>query len=197
MQIQMAADPIESVIELPLVTLAGTGPRPSRLEEEVVQLFDELRAPLLRYQLSFGLPVADAEEIVQEVFLSLYQHLRKGKSRSNLRAWTFTVAHNLGLKSRMRNQRETAAVAEDTIDHSPGPEERMADLQRQARLQAVVRALPEQDQCCLSLRAEGLRYREIANVLGISLGSVANSLERSLSRLTRADEHRSNYAPRD
>jgi RNA polymerase sigma-70 factor, ECF subfamily len=52
----------------------------------------------------------------------------------------------------------------------------------------VVRAMPEQDQCCLSLRAEGLRYREIARVLGISLGSVANSLERTLSRLARADE---------
>ena len=37
--------------------------------------------------------------------------------------------------------------------------------------------------CCLSLRAEGLRYREIAEVLGISLGSVAASLEKSLSRL--------------
>jgi len=55
-------------------------------------------------------------------------------------------------------------------------------------LLSVVRALPEQDQCCLSLRAEGLRYREIAEVLGISLGSVAASLEKSLSRLTRAEQ---------
>ena len=63
----------------------------------------------------------------------------------------------------------------------------MEVIERQQRLLAVVRAMPEQDQCCLSLRAEGLRYRDIAEVLGISLGSVANSLERSLSRLTRAD----------
>jgi RNA polymerase sigma-70 factor (ECF subfamily) len=53
---------------------------------------------------------------------------------------------------------------------------------------AVARALPEQDQCCLTLRAEGLRYREIARVLGISVGSVANSLARALGRLSRADE---------
>jgi RNA polymerase sigma-70 factor (ECF subfamily) len=64
----------------------------------------------------------------------------------------------------------------------------MAASQRQRRLLAVVRALPEQDQCCLSLRAEGLRYREIADVLGISLGSVAASLEKSLSRLARAEQ---------
>ena len=54
------------------------------------------------------------------------------------------------------------------------------------RLLAVVKALPEQDRRCLALRAEGLRYRQIAEVLGMSLGGVANSLERSLERITRA-----------
>jgi RNA polymerase sigma-70 factor (ECF subfamily) len=54
-------------------------------------------------------------------------------------------------------------------------------------LQSVLRALPEQDQWCLSLRAEGLRYREIAEVLDISLASVSVSLGRSLARLSRAD----------
>jgi RNA polymerase sigma-70 factor (ECF subfamily) len=55
------------------------------------------------------------------------------------------------------------------------------------QLQAVLRALPEQDRCCLHLRAEGLRYREIASVLGISLGSVSIALARSLARMGRAD----------
>ena len=64
---------------------------------------------------------------------------------------------------------------------------RSAAKQRQSRLRSVVAALSEQDRCCLHLRAEGLRYREIAEVLGISLGSVAASLGRSLERLMRAD----------
>ena len=55
------------------------------------------------------------------------------------------------------------------------------------RLRAVLRALPEPDQHCLRLRAEGLRYREIAEVLGMSLGAVSISLTRSLARLERAD----------
>jgi len=59
--------------------------------------------------------------------------------------------------------------------------------QRQRRLLAVVRALPEQDRECLSLRAEGFRYREIAEILGISLGSVANAMARSLDKLSRVD----------
>ncbi len=63
----------------------------------------------------------------------------------------------------------------------------MVSAQRQQRLRAVVRALPEQDRYCIHLRAEGLRYREIAEVLGMSLGGVASSLGRSLARLGRAD----------
>jgi RNA polymerase sigma-70 factor (ECF subfamily) len=52
-----------------------------RLQKEVVALFDELREPLLRYLASFGLALPDGEEVLQEVFLSLFQHLDRGKSR--------------------------------------------------------------------------------------------------------------------
>jgi RNA polymerase sigma-70 factor (ECF subfamily) len=167
--------------------------------ETTIELFDQLRAPLLRYLLSLHLAMPDAEEIVQEVFLALYQHLKKGQHvkrgepDSNLRAWAFTVAHHQALRSRLRSQR-VAVLPADTIDESPDPEEIFADHQRQMHLQAVVRALPAQDQCCLGLRAEGLRYREIAAVLGVSLGTVANSIERAIARLTRAD--RRTYASR-
>ncbi len=51
-----------------------------------------------------------------------------------------------------------------------------------------MRALPEQDRACLALRAEGIRYREIAEILGVSLGTVALSLERSLAKLSRVQE---------
>jgi RNA polymerase sigma-70 factor (ECF subfamily) len=55
-------------------------------------------------------------------------------------------------------------------------------------MQAVLRALPEQDRFCLYLRAEGLRYREIAATLGISLGGVSIALARSLARMKPVDE---------
>jgi RNA polymerase sigma-70 factor (ECF subfamily) len=186
----MASIPPDAAIDVPLVTSTATGSRPSKLEEEVVGLFEQLRNPLLRYLLSFRIGVPDAEEIVQDAFLSLFRHLQQGKSRANLPGWVFKVAHNLALKNRMRAQRQTHAIPAEQTDSTAGPEEQAVDLQRQRRLLAVVRALPEQDQWCLSLRAEGLRYREIAEVLGIPLGSVANSLEESLSRLNRADECR-------
>ncbi|MEX2263936.1 MAG: sigma-70 family RNA polymerase sigma factor [Bryobacteraceae bacterium] len=171
---------------------ANRSSRPSPVEEEVTRLFDQLRNPLLRYVLSLGLRPQDGEEVIQEVFLSLFQHLRRGKSRENLRGWVFRVAHNLALKQRYAHRQYILAQSEESlldrhVDPEPNPEEALADRQRQARLLAVVHVLPEQDRCCLHLRAEGLRYREIAEVLGMSLGAVSLSLVRSLARLTRAD----------
>jgi len=165
----------------------------SRIEEDVMELFDEFRNPLLRYSLSLGLPLFDAEEVIQEVFLALFRHLHLGRSRKNLRGWLFRVAHNLALKQRFANQSSLqrtagdAGMLEEQADASPSPEEHAAATQRHRRLQAVLQALPENDQHCLRLRAEGLRYREIATVLGMSLGSVSVSLTRSLARLVRAD----------
>lgn len=163
--------------------------RTTELEAEVVALFDCMRARILRYVLSFGLPIADAEEIVQDVFLALYQHLAGGRSRDAIHGWLFRVAHNLSLK---RRAGLSANLDDDQVlavaDPSPNPEAQFAFRQRQQRLRSVVDALPQIDRECLYLRAEGFRYREIAEVMGISLGSVANSLAKSLSRLTAADE---------
>lgn len=163
------------------------------LEEEVVSLFDRFHQRLVRYLLSLGLPPADSEEIVQEVFLALFRHLRQGKPRDNLRAWVFQVAHNLGLKQRARAHRRQPRAIESweqgsLVDRSPNPEDQAAGNQRQARLLNVLNALPGQDRRCIALRAEGLTYREIAAVLDISLGAVSVSLERSLARFARADK---------
>jgi len=180
-------------LSLPIAADAALSAKPSEIEHEVMDLFEQFRNPLLRYALSFGLSVHDAEEVTQEVFLSLFRHLQLGRSRKNLRGWIFRVAHNLALKQRYANQRsgdKTAAdwtIAEEQSDPSPNPEEHLSSSQRQHRLLAVVHALPEADQGCLRLRAEGLRYREIASVLGMSLGAVSISLTRSLARLIRAD----------
>ena len=163
-------------------------PRRSALEDEVVALFDLLREPLLRYLASLGLPLADREEVVQEVFLSLFQHLRLGYGRANLRGWVFRVAHNLGLKRRFRNRRGASVFWEGLSDPAPGPEEQFFRGETERRLHAVLKALPERDRRCLMLRAEGLRYREIAQTLAMSLGAVSLSLARSLGRMARAAE---------
>ena len=166
----------------------------STIDEKVIGLFDELRVPLLRYLAGFPLTVPDSEDVLQEVFLALFRHLRNGKSHQNVRGWLFRAAHNLALKKRFRSRKDIGnagplmAVEERVADPAPNPEDQFAFSQTQKRLISVVRALPEQNRWCLYLRAEGLRYREIAEVLDISLGSVSLYLERSLAHIARAAE---------
>jgi RNA polymerase sigma-70 factor, ECF subfamily len=175
-----------SVTEDPMAGRSGS--------EEVVALFDRFRDRMLRYLLTFGLSVPDSEEVIQEVFLSLFRHLERSKPRDNLTGWLFRVAHNLALKRRDQIRRNgevlsDAGVSEEcAIDPNPSPEDQVAHHQTRERLRQVIRKLPEQDSRCLALRAEGLRYREIAEVLNMSLGAVSLSLARSLVRLSRAAE---------
>ena len=162
----------------------------AELESVVVDLFDEFQDRVVRYVLTFGLPRPDAEDVVQETFLSLYRHLELGRPRSNLRGWIFRVAHNLALKRRRSsrvfglNLDQHHVLAQQAAPDS-NPEAHFAFNQTHQRLRAVFKALPEQEQRCLHLRAEGLKYRDIARTLNISLGSVSASLSRALARMTR------------
>jgi len=167
--------------------------RRDQLAERVVGLFDQFRDPLLRYLSGFGLAPPDCDEVLQEVFLSLFQHLDRGKSQENIRGWLFRVAHNLALKKLHRTLQDFEVRAETgagefAIDPAPNPEDRIVNSQTRQRLLAVVDALPELDRRCLFLRAEGLRYREIAGILDMSLGAVSISLARSLARIARSAE---------
>jgi RNA polymerase sigma-70 factor (ECF subfamily) len=189
----MPQRPDSNILPVSAVLAASDAVHPSPLEAEVVELFDELRNRLLRYLFSFGLPSPDCEEILQETFLALFQHLQRGKSRESLRAWLFRVAHNLALKKRWRARRDFhhRSDAMDTVketfpDPEPNPEDQLSSSQTQQRMRAVVDALPDLDRRCLFLRAEGLRYREIAGVLDMSMGAVSLSLTRSMARVTRA-----------
>jgi RNA polymerase sigma-70 factor, ECF subfamily len=162
----------------------------AELESVVVGLFDQFQARVVHYLLTCGLPLADAEDVVQETFLSLFRHLELGRSRSNLSGWIFRVAHNLALKRRRSSLvsgvgRDPAHVLAQQTAPDANPEAHFAFKQMHQRLRAVFEALPEQEQRCLHLRAEGLKYREIARVLDISLGAVSTSLSRALARMTR------------
>jgi RNA polymerase sigma-70 factor (ECF subfamily) len=170
---------------------AGKPRAHSESETLVIRLFDQFQGRVLNYVVACGVPFHDAEDIVQETFLSLFRHLELGRPRSNLNGWLFRVAHNLALKRRGANQAFARTLAgENTLAQHPceGPnaEEEFSFSQTQQRLRAVFAALPEQDRRCLYLRAEGLKYRQIADVLGISVGGVSLSLSRSLARIIRA-----------
>lgn len=167
-------------------------PQAGRLEAQLTEVFDLLQAPLCGYLTKLLGSLAEAEDVAQEAFLRLYAQLRRGEAVPNARAWLFRVAHNLAIDRQRRAQRAEALtedgwrrLGEQLADPAPLPEQTVLEQERLARMEAALARLSPQERHCLYLRLEGLRYREIAEVLGLALPTVTTFLARGIQKLTR------------
>lgn len=189
----MLAHTPDSIADAALLPAEGTSSTSGSIESKVLALFDRCGPQLLRYVGEFGLDAAEAEDVVQDTFLALFRHLHLRRDQRNLTGWLFQVAHNLALKrceqrrKYLRNAVSQEAATRWRADPAPDPEERLMREERGKRLRAVFDALPERERRCLFLRAEGFTYRDIAQALSVSLGSVSKALSRALTRLTTVD----------
>jgi RNA polymerase sigma-70 factor (ECF subfamily) len=159
---------------------------------EVVRLFDELRPGLFRYLRWRGSTAEEADDAIQETFLRLHAHLSTGRSHENLRAWVFRVACNLVRDERKSGRRRFSRPLESGVtpidswaDPGAGPEQLALAKESTRRLRAAIGRLPATEQECLALRSQGLRYREIAGILGIGTSTVADVLQRAFTALAR------------
>jgi RNA polymerase sigma-70 factor, ECF subfamily len=156
----------------------------------MVEIFDELRVPMSRYLKRLGLSQEDSEEIVQETFLRLFKRLRDKGQGGNPHGWAFRVAHNLAIdmyKDRRlfstKSPQEWAGLSDSLTDQSPDPEESLLGREEVARVNRAISSLSSRQLQCVYLRAEGFRHREIADLLGITMATVAESLRRANRKL--------------
>lgn len=176
------------LLEQPVLT-DSPETKAARLQNDVEQIYHQTRAAICSYVLCLGVPEAQTQEVTQEVYLRLYQTMRKGEEVLNIRAWLFRVAHNLSLRVRSR-ERAFRSVDLDwerftglTIE---SPERAILNREKMRKVQSALETLSPQQRNCLYLRSEGLRYREIADVMGISSSTVNEFLRRAISRLAEA-----------
>lgn len=158
------------------------------------RLFREYHGPLVRY-LTRRLGDRDwAEEVAQETFL---RALRQ-RTLANERAWLFTVATNLVRDAARRESRRRRRLdllrAEESERMVESPASAMERAEEQARARRALEQLAERDREALLMREEGLNYEEIAEALGLSVGSVGTTLARARRRLVEVFEERSSRA---
>jgi RNA polymerase sigma-70 factor (ECF subfamily) len=170
------------------MTGAASAGRP---RDEALRWFDELSVPLRRYLLCSGASPADADDAVQETFLRLYHHLAKDADRTNLSGWVFQVARNYLRDERKSARRKRTVQLDDAMvrkggpaDSRGSPEHCAFDEERSRLLRAAIKVLPEQQRECILLRSSGLRYREIAAILGINTSSAGALVHRAAARLS-------------
>lgn len=158
----------------------GTGPC------EVTTLYRELRHPLLRYLVCLGLSADEAQDVVQDTFLALHQHVTAGGSKENVRGWVFRVAHNRARnRQKSYNRRFAAELDAEAVSmaHEVTPERTAIEKERSRQLKEAIDTLSDNERACLLLRAEGLRYREIGDALDIPTSTVSDIVDRAIKRL--------------
>jgi RNA polymerase sigma-70 factor (ECF subfamily) len=160
--------------------------RLAAVNREATTLFEELRKPLLRYLICLGLSADEAQDVVQDAFLNLHRSLAGGAAHENVRAWLFSVAHNQARNRQKSYHRRFGAPLEDgtlqMLDEST-PEHAVLKKEKFRQLSSAIRTLTEAERDCLLLRAEGLRYREIGEVLEMATSTVADTVDRAVKKL--------------
>jgi RNA polymerase sigma-70 factor (ECF subfamily) len=141
------------------------------------------------YLAGLGLSLNESEDVIHDAFIRLFDHLSARSEDTNLRGWLFRVAHNLAIDLFRETKRiqqpgiDGVNLLEFVIDSSFGPEEDAIKNEEIRKVASALERLTPQQRSAVLLRAEDLRYREIAGVLGVSIKRVSELVQRALTLL--------------
>ena len=147
-----------------------------------------------------GSPEA-AEDAAQETFISAYRNAGKLRG-ANVRSWLFRIASNTCIDEVRKRQRRPSVSLDrpssdedarpvDVPDEDPGPEKRTLQSELQDAVQQALLDLPGDQRLAVTLRdLEGFLYEEIADAMGISVGTVKSRISRGRARLREAIRER-------
>ncbi len=164
-------------------------PAPPSEGEALCRAWYEAHGTSVYNYFRFHVPLADvAEDLTAETFLKVVRAAdRFDPLRGSAKAWILTVARNVLTDWRRRarlRQYVTLGTMHDLVYEAPSPEERLLREEEVGRLLDAVATLADADRELIGLRyGSGLDTAEVAQILGISEGSVRTRLWRVLGRL--------------
>lgn len=131
-----------------------------------------LKNELFRLALRITLNREEAEDIVQDTMLKVWNRRNDWENIDNIEAFSLTVCRNLALDAVKKASSKTESIDTkeiDAPDRAQTPYEKMIQKDRITLVRQLIDALPEKQRSCMQLRdIEGKPYRDIANVLGIT-----------------------------
>ena len=158
------------------------------------EVFREYRHPIYNYLLRMTQNQAEAEDLTQETFVRAHRSLSTFRGEASLSTWLYRIATNVSLdhfRRRTTRQARTALPLENIefdedqdSDMPSSPEQQAACSEMSACVQAFVQRLPPDHRTVLVLKElQGLKNREIAEVLDCSLATVKIRLHRARTKL--------------
>jgi RNA polymerase sigma-70 factor (ECF subfamily) len=132
-----------------------------------------LKNELYRLALRITMNAAEAEDVVQETMMKVWNRREQWEQIESIEAFCLTICRNLSLDKlrRMDNQTQSLDAAYDPKDFhvASNPEEQAVQRDRIQLVRQLINMLPEKQRSCMQLRdMEGKSYKDIAAILGIT-----------------------------
>lgn len=135
---------------------------------------------------------AEAEELAQDVFVKVYQHLGSFKGKATFSTWLYRIAFNTAVSHARKKKRYRVSIDEVTQsryevsdeEQQQGREEMIHTERKYEVLEELVATLPAEEQMLLSLYyKEGLKMDEVAYICGLSLSNAKVKIHRIRKKL--------------
>lgn len=175
---------------------AGLQQGSSALYEELVKRYNNR---IYQYLYRLLRDQAEAQDVVQETFLRVYQHRSDYDPQYSLKTWIYSIATRLAInilnsarRKRLfflfRREEESSDFAcpqlEELPDPKATPEEHYSNQQRYEQVITALNHLQPRQRTALILnKLEGLSYKEIADTIGVSLSTVESLIFRAKQKL--------------
>ena len=166
-----------------------------RIEALLSSAYVEYSTPIHSYAYHLLGNQEDADDVVQEVFIRAHGHIAQLREQAHLKSWLYRIATNLcmdQLRRRTRIRKRFGFAISLGAENDDGEQSQVTDVAHPASAAALdgvaerdhiagaIRRMPPKYSSCLLLySAQGLSYREIAMILGITPGAAAVRLTRA------------------
>jgi len=156
--------------------------------DEFERLVETFQDRLVRYAFRRLGTVQDAEDVAQDVFVRAYADRRRRKGVVNVNAYLFRMASNRCTDWQRKRKRRNPLPGEAEQVHVPATDRDVAEEAAAAedleRIETLLREIPSPQAEVVQLHVlDGLRLREIAEVLGRPVGTVKSRLRYALDKL--------------
>jgi RNA polymerase sigma-70 factor (ECF subfamily) len=128
----------------------------------------------------------DSKDLFQEVLVHIWKSMSSFKGNSSIDTWVFRIALNVCLRFKSKhtkNQNRFIRLDSMTISNIGSEEANEKDSEKLIALRKCVKKLNEGDKAIVALYLEGLAYREISDILGLSENHIAVKIKRIKSKL--------------
>ncbi|NOX36766.1 MAG: RNA polymerase sigma factor [Calditrichaeota bacterium] len=164
-------------------------------EQYFLDIYQQFKDKLFRLCLGFTGDTGEAENLFQEIWIKIWNHLDQFRNESAIGTWIYRIATNTALlyvKRQNRYKRKVQSMEHLPVEPGGDPSEAQHMEEAIARLYRAIASLKELDRIIIELVLEGTRYRDIAEITGLSVSNVGvriNRIKKELkNRLEKAGE---------